>query len=191
MTRAVLLLALLLAGCDLLGAGPTVTEISGVVIDASLGRPLAGLGVSLRTGGCAGGAAAASDRTDANGRFHLRADGYAYLQFEVNDEPYDARYHYSWEGIRGGLRDERTVRVYQTARLTVLAETDRPLQDGEWYTVNVGCFTGTAPLTSDCLRGNDWNDVTLRVKRGGGTYRDTVIPVYVRAGEDNVVTVAY
>ena len=190
MTRAALLLALALAGCDLLGAGTPVTDISGVVIDASLDRPLAGLGVSLRTGGWAGGAAVATDRTDATGRFHLRAEGYDYLQFEANDEPYDPRYHYEIDTYVQDDRGERTVRIYQTARLTVLAETDRPLQDGEWYTVNVGCFTGTAPLTSDCMRGNDWNDVTLRVKRGG-PYRDTVIPVYVRVGADNVVTVRY
>ena len=189
--RVLLLLAVALAsGCDLLGREPVI-DISGTVMDASLGQPLAGLGVSLRTGGWAGGSAAARATTDAAGRFHLRAVGYEYLQFEVNDEPYDGRYHHSWEGVRGSLRDERVVQVYQTARLTIQAETDRPLRDGEWYTVNAGCLTGEAPFTTECMRGNDWNEIRLRVKRQGAPWSETVIPVYVRAGEDNVFTVTY
>ncbi len=191
MTRAAALLAVLLAlgGCDLLGPGKNVTEVSGVVIDASLNQPLAGLGVSLRTGGWAGGTAVARATTDAQGRYTLRGESHGTLQLELNDEPYSPRYHTAIHYPRRSRSTSRTDSLFQTAKLTILAETNRPLRSGEWYTINAGCLTGPAPIITECMRGNAWNPVTLRVKRTGQLYRDTVIPVYVRSGEDNVFTV--
>lgn len=185
------LLIAVLAGCDLIAPGRGATEVSGVITDASHGRPLEGLSVALKTGGWAGGSAVATATTDAEGRYRLRADWPGTLDLRVNSDPYDVRYHTEYDAVGEGRRETRSFRIFETARLTIRAETDTPLLDGDWYTVNAGCLTGEAPFTTECMRGNDWNEIRLRVRRRGALYVETVIPVYVRAGEDNVYTVRY
>lgn len=195
MTRLsfLLLAAVLGSACDLLDRGPTVVDLSGTVVNASTEQPLAGLSLSLRTGGWAGGSAAATARTDASGRFRLRAEGYDYLQFEVNDEPFDARYQGPGvESIYGGdLRGVREVRVYENTRLTVTAETERPLGPGDAYSIWLPGVGGRSPVTTTRARGNALNDVRLVVNRRGEAQLDTTLQVYTPLGEETVVALTY
>ena len=196
MTRTVTVVlasALALAGCSLFPSSPPVVDIAGTVVNASRDEPLAGLSLTLRTGGWAGGAVAAQTRTDAQGRFHLRVEGADYLQFEVNDEPYDMRYQGPGvESIHDGdLQDVREVRVYENVRLTVTAETDRPLGPDDSYMIWLPCSGGRSPTSTFCARGNAYNDVRLVVNRSGEAQLDTTVQVYTPVGEETVFAMTY
>ena len=186
---ALSLLVLASAGCDLLQSRHT--EVTGVVVNGSTGQPLEGLSVAFWSGGWAGGAVLASDRTDAQGRFELAVEDAPVVQLHVNSDPYNPRFTTYWEGIRPGSRRRQSYEVYEGARLTVRSETDRPLRSDEWHQVRAGCLTGIPPFTDTCQRGNALNPVTLMVKRRFTALRATTYQVYVRVGVDNEFTVRY
>lgn len=195
MTRSLVLAsALVLSACSLFPSSPPVVDIAGTVVNVSRDEPLSGLSLTLRTGGWAGGAVAAQTRTDAQGRFHIRYEGADYLQFEVNDEPFDVRYQGPGvESIYGGDRQDATreVRVYENARLTVTATTDRPLAPGDGHTIWLPGVGGRDSVTTTRARGNALNDVRLVVNRRGEAQLDTTLQVYAPLGEETLVALTY
>lgn len=186
--------ALLASGCSLFPERTPVVDIAGTVVNASRDEPLAGLSLTLRTGGWAGGAVAAQTRTDAQGRFHLRVEGASYLQFEVNDTPYDMRYQgRGVESIYGGDRQDaaREVRVYENTRLTVTAATDRPLGPGDGHMIWLPGVGGRDAVTTTRARGNALNDVRLVVNRRGEAQLDTTVQVYTPVDTETTFAMTY
>ena len=194
MTRAACLLIfslLLSSGCDLVAEDDAI-EISGVVIDASRQQPLAGMGLALKTGGWAGGVARAQTLSAADGSFRLRVDdpGQRRLFFRVNSSPYDEAYHTFWEDVPAGHRSVRRVEIHQMERLTVSAETDRPLVGDDFYMIWLPCTGGQSPLTTHCARGNAYNEVRLVVQRNG-VQHERVEQVYCPVDTETVYTIRY
>ena len=103
-TLALLLLTAVAAGCELFDSESGTVVITGRVVLASTGEPIAGLGVSLRGGGGVNPVRAVT-RTGDDGSFTFNYDhGETNFPFllTVNDEPYDSRYFTHTASIRQG-----------------------------------------------------------------------------------------
>ena len=98
---------LVLGGCDLLmGEDDGTIVVTGTVVLAETGEPLAGLGVSLtRSLNGPGAFLEETAWTGPDGRFRLRHEarstGLAFT-LTVNDEPYDNRYTLVRSRLRSG-----------------------------------------------------------------------------------------
>ena len=111
---------LALAGCDLLASGPNHDPItvSGTVVFAETGAPLAGISATIIFVAL-GAETLATTRTDAAGRFSVSYDPPERSgaqprggdSFEINSYPYDSRYTVSRTGRLnpGTTRDLGTV----------------------------------------------------------------------------------
>jgi len=103
LSASLLVLLLLLAGCDLFeGEEDTTIRAFGTVVLEGTGEPIENLGVAIVAvpPSFGGAVAVAETRTDAEGHFDLRYEvpqspgasvGYSY-SVRINDVPYDGRY---------------------------------------------------------------------------------------------------
>ena len=131
--HSLVLLALLLAGCDASGELDRPSVVSGTVTSLSTGQPLVGVSVGLRSSGFAGLPVYGTTTTSAAGRFELSTDAARspYHLF-VNEEPYDPAV-YTWASYNDPrpLGRDMDIEVWEVAGLVVYAETDTPLGEGD------------------------------------------------------------